>query len=88
MEIIYSDEAQEDIEYWKRSGNKIIQKKIQQLVEAIKENPFDGIGKPEALKHNLSGLWSRRINREHRIIYQLPENRGIIKIYSLRGHYN
>jgi len=49
MEIIYSDEAKQDIEYWKRSGNKIIQKKIQQLLTAIEESPFDGIGKPEQL---------------------------------------
>ena len=85
MEIIYSHEAQKDIAYWKKSGNKVIQKKIQQLLIAIGENPFEGIGKPEALKHNLSGLWSRRINQEHRIIYLPLEN--TIKIYSLKGHY-
>jgi toxin YoeB len=79
MEIIYSDEAQRDIEYWKKSGNKIIQKKIQQLLNSIEETPFDGIGKPEPLRHNLSGLWSRRINQEHRIVYQLLENNQIIK---------
>jgi toxin YoeB len=88
MEIIYSDEAQRDIEYWKKSGNKIIQKKIQQLLTSIEENPFDGIGKPEPLRHNLSGLWSRRINQEHRIVYQLLENEQTIKIHALRGHYN
>jgi toxin YoeB len=52
MEIIYSEEAQQDIQYWKRSGNKIIQKKIQQLLNAIGDAPFEGIGKPEMLKHN------------------------------------
>jgi len=57
MEIIYSEEALKDIDYWKKSGNKIIQKKIQQLLYAIEKAPFGGIGKPEALKHNLSGLW-------------------------------
>jgi toxin YoeB len=88
MEIIYPDEAQRDIEYWKKSGNKIIQKKIQQLLTSIEENPFDGIGKPEPLRHNLSGLWSRRINQEHRIVYQLLENEQTIKIHALRGHYN
>ena len=87
MEIIYSDEAKKDIEYWKKSGNKTIQKKIQQLINAIDESPFDGIGKPEPLKHNLSGLWSRRINQEHRIVYQLINN-NVIKVFSLRGHYN
>lgn len=88
MEIIYSDEAQLNIEYWKKSGNKIIQKKIQPLLTSIEETPFDGIGKPKPLRHNLSGLWSRRINQEHRIVYQLLENNQTIKIYAPRGHYN
>ena len=87
MEIIYSDEAKKDIEYWKKSGNKVIQKKIQQLINAIDESPFEGIGKPEPLKHNLSGLWSRRINQEHRIVYQHLTN-NIIKVFSLKGHYD
>ncbi len=87
MEIVYSEEAQKDIEYWKRSGNKVVQKKISQLLNAIEENPFEGIGKPEMLKHNLAGLWSRRINQEHRIIYKLTA-RETIRIYSLRGHYD
>jgi len=86
MEIIYSEQAQKDIDYWKKSGNKVIQKKIQQLLNSIEETPFSGVGKPEGLKHNLSGLWSRRINREHRIIYQTVESQTI-KIYSIRGHY-
>ncbi|MBB3054835.1 Txe/YoeB family addiction module toxin [Mucilaginibacter gotjawali] len=88
MEIIYSDEALKDIEYWKKSGNKIVQRKIQQLLDAIEEDPFEGIGKPEPLRHNLSGLWSRRINHSHRIIYQLTENGQTIKIHSLKGHYD
>jgi len=87
MEIIYSEEAQRDIEYWRKSGDKSVQNKIQQLLYAIQEDPFTGIGKPEALKHNLAGLWSRRINREHRLIYQLLENKQTIKIYALKGHY-
>jgi toxin YoeB len=87
MEIIYSEEAQKDIEYWRKSGDKSVQNKIQQLIYAIQEDPFTGIGKPEALKHNLAGLWSRRINREHRLIYQLLENKQTIKIYALKGHY-
>lgn len=68
MEIIYSEESQKDIQFWKKSGNKIIQNKIQQLLNAISQDPFNGIGKPEMLKHNLTGLWSRRINQEHRIV--------------------
>jgi len=87
VEVTFSEEAQRDIEFWKKSENKIIQKKIQQLLAAILENPFEGIGKPEALKHQLSGLWSRRINHEHRIIYELF-NDQIIKIHALKGHYD
>lgn len=87
MEIIYSDEAQKDIDYWKRSGNKVIQKKIQQLLKAIEESPFDGIGKPEMLKYSLTGMWSRRINQEHRIVYELMNDSQTIKIHALKGHY-
>ncbi|HEY4196042.1 MAG TPA: Txe/YoeB family addiction module toxin [Mucilaginibacter sp.] len=87
MEIIYSEEAQQDIEYWKKSGNKIIQKKIHQLLNAIEENPFEGIGKPEALRYNLAGLWSIRISQEHRLIYQVLQEDGLIKVHSLKGHY-
>ena len=85
MEIGYTDEALKDIAYWKKSGDKAIQAKIQKLIIAIEENPTEGIGKPEQLKHNLSGYWSRRINQEHRIIYEIKEN--YIEIQSLRGHY-
>ena len=55
------------------------------MIEDIKNTPFEGIGKPEELKHNLSGYWSRRINQEHRIVYAVDGD--FIKINSLRGHY-
>lgn len=89
MEIGYTDEALKDIAYWKKSGDKAIQAKIQKLIIAIEENPTEGIGKPEQLKHNLSGYWSRRINQEHRIIYEIiNENTvNILSIISLKGHY-
>lgn len=70
MEIIFSPESLEDLQFWKQSGNVKIQNRIQRLLESIKENPYEGIGKPEALKHNWSGYWSRRINRENRLIYK------------------
>ncbi|MEO7215756.1 Txe/YoeB family addiction module toxin [Mucilaginibacter sp.] len=60
MEVIFNPRAVEDLNYWKRSGNKGVQQKIGKLIDAIKENPFEGIGKPEPLKHNLSGVWSRK----------------------------
>ncbi len=85
MEIVLLPEAEKDLVFWKQSGNKAVQLKIVQLVEAIIENPFEGIGKPEPLKFNLKGCWSRRINQEHRLIYEINDNQ--ILIYSLRGHY-
>lgn len=85
MEIEYTKQAQKDLEYWKKSGNKLIQKKITDILKDIQKHPFEGIAKPEALKHNLSGSWSRRINLEHRIVYEVIDN--VIYIESLRGHY-
>jgi toxin YoeB len=87
MEVIYSEIAQEHILYWKRSGNKNIQTKIQEIIDDIKKDFYNGIGKPEPLKHKLSGFWSRRINKEHRIIYQVDKINNKIFIYALKGHY-
>jgi len=89
VEVIYSDKAQKDIDFWKKSGNKAIMNKITMLIEDIMLHPFEGLEKPEALKYNLSGKWSRRINREHRIIYQATKENTIeiLNILSLKGHY-
>lgn len=73
------------MKYFKEGGNSIILKRIRQLLEDIQNNPFQGIGKPEALKYNLSGKWSRRINQEHRLVYKVEND--IITVYSLRFHY-
>ena len=85
MEIIILPEADDDLTFWATSGNKAILKKISELIRSIQQTPFHGLGKPEGLKHNLSGLWSRRINQEHRLIYEVKE--GKIFIHSLKGHY-
>ena len=89
MEIIFSNKAKNDLEYWTKTGNKSILKKISELLRAIQKNPFEGIGKPEQLKYNLSGVWSRRINQEHRIIYEIIDEKTIeiLNIISLKGHY-
>jgi len=89
MEIIFSPRALDDLKYWRKSGNKIIQKKIEKLLEAIQETPYEGIGKPEPLKHDLSGAWSRRITQEHRLVYEINEKNEIVilNILSLKGHY-
>jgi toxin YoeB len=89
MEVIFSPKALEDLKYWQKSGNKVIQKKITALIDAIQQDPYQGIGKPEPLKYNLSGAWSRRINHEHRLVYEINEKNElvILDILSLRGHY-
>ena len=85
MEIVFTTKAQADIEAWKQAGNNKIQKKIQSLTVSILESPFTGLGKPEPLKHTLAGLWSRRITREHRYVYEVLEEHVIV--HSLMGHY-
>jgi len=85
MEIIYQPKALDDLKYWKKSGQKQIQARILSILQSIQDTPYEGIGKPEPLKHNWSGMWSRRISYEHRIIYEIKNNE--IRIYSLRDHY-
>jgi toxin YoeB len=81
----FTDKAKEDITFHKNSGNKAILKKLYVLLDDITVHPFSGIGKPEPLKHNLSGMWSRRINKEHRLIYEVDED--VVYILSAKGHY-
>jgi toxin YoeB len=83
MEIVFLPDAEKDLAFWK--SNKAILKRITQLIQSIQETPFEGIGKPELLRYQLSGCWSRRINQEHRIVYEIVGNK--ILIHSMRGHY-
>ena len=85
MEIIYSPKAQIDILYWQKSGQNLIKQRISKIINDIEEHPESGIGKPEKLKYELSGFWSRKINDKHGIIYKFNEN--TVYIYSLKGHY-
>lgn len=82
--IIFKREAKEDLDYFKQRDRKKL-KKIFELIEDIQLNCFAGKGKPEPLKHELAGLWSRRINKEHRLVYKV-ENDELI-IISCRYHY-
>ncbi len=83
--LILEKHAIEDFEFWAKNNLKIL-KKIAELFSAILKDPINGIGKPEALKGNLKGYWSRRINDEHRIVYSIT-NDAII-VVSCRSHYN
>ncbi|GAB6011960.1 Txe/YoeB family addiction module toxin [Viscerimonas tarda] len=88
MEIVYSEQAQEDIAYWKKTGNKAIMKRISALIDDIQKHPFTGLGKPEPLKYDLSGMWSRRINSEHRIVYSVHNEMIVVYVLSMRYHYS
>jgi toxin YoeB len=85
MRIIFTDEAWESYLYWHRHDKKIF-KKINDLIKELKRMPFEGLGKPEPLKHELAGCWSRRITPEHRIVYKIVENNLVI--ISTRYHYD
>lgn len=77
--------AFEDLTWWIRQDRKTALR-IMQLIENIQQTPFAGLGKPEPLKHELSGLWSRRIDREHRLVYEVSKDR--IRILACRFHYD
>jgi toxin YoeB len=83
--IVFTDQAIAHLEFWYKSGQKTLLKKIEQLIDSIKESPTSGIGKPELLKHELAGKYSRRINQEHRIIYTIEGD--TVYIIALKGHY-
>lgn len=84
--FIFHQNAFDDFFDWSLI-NKAIFKKIYELLKEIRRSPFDGKGKPEPLKHDLKGYWSRRITDEHRLIYKIDENQNII-IISCKGHYS
>ena len=88
MEMIFSPASLEDLEYWKKVNNTAILKRIELLLADIAEHPFTGIGKPERLKFDLAGKWSRRINSEHRLIYSVHDDMIVIYIFSMKYHYS
>ena len=85
MKISFSEEAFKDYEYWQKQDRKTL-KRINELIKDCIRNPFDGIGKPEPLKHKYSGFWSRRIIDEHRLIYKYEDDE--IQIAKCRFHYD
>jgi toxin YoeB len=82
----FTDKATEDIAWLKKFGNKALLKKLLTLLEELSEHPFSGTGKPELLKHSFTGVWSRRINREHRLVYEVVNE--IVFVLSVKGHYD
>ncbi len=85
MKIIFTKNSWEDYILWQSEDKKML-RKINELIKDIQRTPFEGKGKPEPLKYDLAGFWSRRIDREHRLVYQVSKNE--ILVYSCRFHYD
>lgn len=84
MDILFIDEAWDDYLYWQKVDKKIL-KRINDLIKEIQRNPFEGTGKPEPLKFEMAGCWSRRIDLEHRLVYKVEKSYVII--IQCRYHY-
>lgn len=84
LELVFDSNAVEDLQWWVKTDRRKALK-VLDLIQAVQRDPFQGIGKPEPLKHELSGCWSRRIDQEHRLVYQ-PTNQKV-KILGCRYHY-
>jgi toxin YoeB len=82
--LVFSDEAWKDYLHWQETGRSMV-RRINQLIKDVRRSPYEGIGKPEPLKHQLAGWWSRRIDAEHRFVYRVTEN--AVEIATLRHHY-
>lgn len=86
--IFFTETAKKDVIKHKKSGNLALLKKLNALLKELQEHPHSGSGKPEQLRGSLAGLWSRRINRKHRLIYSIHEDEVIVNVISARGHYD
>jgi len=84
MKIVFADRGWEDFTYWVENDRKIAAR-IVRLIKDIEREPFDGLGKPEPLRHDLTGFWSRRITDEHRLVYSVDKERVLIA--QARYHY-
>ncbi len=85
MRTLWEDRAWDDYIFWQTQDRKTL-KRINALIKDTKRSPFEGIGKPEPLKDNLAGMWSRRIDEENRVVYYVENN--TLHIISCRGHYD
>jgi toxin YoeB len=84
MNLIFSDQAWEDYQFWQATDKKVL-RRIHELLKEIQRNPHSGAGKPEPLRHSLAGFWSRRIDQEHRLVYKVTS--GGILLAQMRYHY-
>lgn len=87
MEIAYSPDAQQDLAWWEKNGDDPTKRKIKRLLDEMAEHPRSGTGKPELLSGDIKGVWSRRINKKDRILYEIHDEIVIVYVLSMRGHY-
>ncbi|MBY5951405.1 Txe/YoeB family addiction module toxin [Algoriphagus sp. NF] len=87
-ELAFTDQAIKDIEKFKISGDKPLLRKLRALLDELQVHPQTGTGKPERLKHDFAGYWSRRINHKHRLIYSIEEDKVLVTIIAAFGHYS
>jgi toxin YoeB len=87
FEVEFTLEAIKDLERHKKSGDKILLTKLNKLLDELEEHPEIGTGKPEKLKYQFSGKWSRRIDRKHRLVYSIDYENSTVEILSAYGHY-
>jgi len=85
MNVSFTEESWSDYLYWQNTDTRVLQK-INELIKVIQRTPFQGIGKPEPLRHQLKGLWSRRIDLAHRLVYEVRQSE--IVVISCRYHYD
>lgn len=86
--IEFKRQAEKDIDFFRKSGNKILLEKLFKLLSELQENPYFGTGKPEKLKYKDGNVWSRRIDAKNRLIYEVFEDKIIVEIISVKGHYD
>ena len=84
MNVLFTEEGWDDYLYWQKTDKRVL-RRVHELIKATQRTPFEGIGKPERLKHQFQGLWSRRITDEHRLIYEIVDN--AVHVIACRFHY-
>ena len=85
--VTISSKARKEIQLHYKSGNKTVIRRIEQIFLELSNTPYEGTGNPEALKYNLTGYWSRRVNKKDRIIYKVYEDKVLVLVVSAIGHY-
>ena len=87
MELRFTPEAKKDRDWWKQHGDEATKRKIKQMLTELEQHPRTGTGKPELLSGDMSGIWSRRINKKDRILYEIHDKIVTVYVISMRGHY-